>query len=770
MESDFFLVKTKIMSEVLFEDDIKLWTVSQYLKDTGYTAGGYIGYYTKGEEGRVAIPPIGPDAVGKFEESVFTVVGQKEGPVRYGDVVVLVTPDGTVWNNRCTKSSYAGFFEGYLGFRPRKTDGQLSVSFQKNGREGTIMCYGDTGVYIDVEASYHHKYAFNYRLTNYKSQSSAIVGGYICSDNTGYDISFQLHRHSGPPVNAYSMPRKTFRNTSVKSFVPPNITSVGVIRKDTNFHQVGEEDIMVRDPMYGSHIKLYDVSPNDDLAIVLDGGTTFLLEADQLFRMAEAHAGEQASLELSVAAKTKKPVGNRVVQLDSIDVFVHLDISLLQAEFPEKFQHNLQEDKVQNPQIWTSVSKLVVTYLVCASFIPYVYCETILLMGFLIRPLRQYLNSSSLDVFTKVATTLLSMKGVHDVSEGLPNDPYEVIQITTFTAVWFAFSTCFLLGLLTPGFIIIRQKKLAVNLEDDLVANWVISLNIPNVDFHAYKAQSTRTLLDSDEETASDEEEDDDNEESRKFKVDGVRLGGKWGEAGVNEKGIPLHPAFNRFLQGENGDLQKAKRRWIRTCEWRKEGNIDNILFTPHKHFHILKRCLPNYIYGRSKNNSPIYIDRPGHANIKELRKSDIGLNELLFHFTYVSEFLWTVIEDNEDAKRISILDLDNVGMFDMKGIVLDYLKKTIFLSGEHYPERGYKIYIVNAPTFFSGIWSMIKSMMNVKTVSKIQIIRNKGTMELLKDIDVHVLPVIFGGDNQIPLDQSKEEIKLVQHANKYLS
>jgi hypothetical protein len=40
-----------------------------------------------------------------------------------------------------------------------------------------------------------------------------------------------------------------------------------------------------------------------------------------------------------------------------------------------------------------------------------------------------------------------------------------------------------------------------------------------------------------------------------------------------------------RFLEGCNGQVEEAKRRYMQTMKWRKNNDIDNILLRPQPHF-----------------------------------------------------------------------------------------------------------------------------------------------------------------------------------------
>jgi len=64
------------------------------------------------------------------------------------------------------------------------------------------------------------------------------------------------------------------------------------------------------------------------------------------------------------------------------------------------------------------------------------------------------------------------------------------------------------------------------------------------------------------------------------------------------------------------------------------------------------------------------------------------------------------------------------------------------------FPETMSKMLIVNAPSYFSATWRVIKGWIDARTASKIEVISNRATMEkrLLEFIDSDQLPSDYGG------------------------
>jgi len=813
---------------VRFGDTIKLLASSHYTKD----GEKYVGVYDKRDgQTRVAIPPVrdDPDENRKwFTESEFRIQDPNgevpDGtPVRYGDVLVLVDRDGLVWNNKVGTGTFSGFFEGYLGPRPRGTNGEVYISFQKNGCERKSLIYGDSGVSIEVEQSHRYRTGYNCKLTNYKASTSRVLGGYICSDGTGFDINFRVVRVKSAPVvitrkpAAFAISTQSATRTDSylhvgSHFAPPKIKYVAIERGDDKKRL----DMMIKEPMFGRPIKLFSVKPNDAIVIMLEQKKPLAkVSAENLFRLAEAAAENNSSkeLELDIALEDDDAIGNSrpdeaennskgdgdvaddvdfndgplaKLELVSVTLLVEQNYNTLQRAFhvadvdPEgTLSSDTAKRELGKLDLLIACHKLAMVYFACAVVIPYFFWQTILFLGDFIEPMHQLSQSNkSIAVLERLVTTLVTDFGIPVVDgKALINDSHRDMETTTCLTAFCAFMIAYAWGLVTPDFA--REgslSSLASSERDSEAANWLVRIQVPDQfweDVDSSKPEqdylrashSARTI---DEEEADDGEQ---NDPDTAFKVNGIKLDGDWGKQGVDEDGIPKHPAFRRFLDAEKGNIKPALARWITTCEWRQEGKIDKILDEPHQWFHVLKRNVPNYYHGRGKQGYPIYIDMPGKVKMRVVRKAGLQLKDLLFHFTYSSEFLWKRIEPSERGRTITIIDLEGVSLFDFAGEVVDFLKKTIALSGTHYPERAHRIFVLSAPRFFAGVWAVVQPLLDETTRKKIGIFRSMSAAKpkLLEEIDEDVLPVKYGGRNETPFGEMLEDKLLETHVCRVL-
>ncbi|KAJ1452000.1 hypothetical protein M885DRAFT_467841 [Pelagophyceae sp. CCMP2097] len=207
-----------------YGDSLRLWTCSEYAllayngdPKAAAVAGGYVGVYFKGRKRKArtrqqplfCVPPLGPDADGDFVESLFHVVDPtgkaRDGePVRLEEELALVDSDSHIWN-----TSTAGMV-GYLAPRLRGEVGETRVRFvrdlqhyavPKGSAQAPCVRFGDALWLVTCSPSKDdptHPGARRGRkahvLTNFKKDSSSLLGGYLTIDARGSPLLFTVCR------------------------------------------------------------------------------------------------------------------------------------------------------------------------------------------------------------------------------------------------------------------------------------------------------------------------------------------------------------------------------------------------------------------------------------------------------------------------------------------------------------------------------------------------------------------------------------------------
>lgn len=205
---------------------------------------------------------------------------------------------------------------------------------------------------------------------------------------------------------------------------------------------------------------------------------------------------------------------------------------------------------------------------------------------------------------------------------------------------------------------------------------------------------------------------------------------------------IPL-----RFVRAENGDISKASLRYQATLKWRRDKALDTILQRPHPKFDIIKAHTSHYFHGRDKLGFPIFIESLGHLNWLALQSAGVTVEDLLYDARYHLEYMFSVLSPDENARSVTILDMDGVTMAEAKGEKMEFLKRLMAENSGHYPERTRMMFIVNCPFWFNAIWKAVSSFLPERTLDKINISAKKGyEAKLLEIVDAKSLPSEYGG------------------------
>jgi CRAL/TRIO domain len=87
---------------------------------------------------------------------------------------------------------------------------------------------------------------------------------------------------------------------------------------------------------------------------------------------------------------------------------------------------------------------------------------------------------------------------------------------------------------------------------------------------------------------------------------------------------------------------------------------------------------------------------------------------------------------------------LQGVGLRDLRGETTAFLKQTVGLLSTHYPQRSFKIMVLNAPAFFGAAYAMVKGLLNESTRAKIAIVLPAQTATEMLQVSCFVYTVVI--------------------------
>ncbi|XP_028158038.1 uncharacterized protein LOC135073189 [Ostrinia nubilalis] len=186
--------------------------------------------------------------------------------------------------------------------------------------------------------------------------------------------------------------------------------------------------------------------------------------------------------------------------------------------------------------------------------------------------------------------------------------------------------------------------------------------------------------------------------------------------------------SLRRYLRAFK-TVDQAFQAIIKTNKWRGEygvADLQNDKELIEKYSDKARVLRHRDIVGRPI----VYIPAKNHSS------SDRNIDEL-------TKFIVYCLEDA--SKRCFEEVVDNLCIvFDLNNFTLscmDYqvLKNLIWLLSRHYPERLGVCLIINAPTFFSGCWAVIKGWLDENTAGKVTFVSSE--MDLCRYLIPDILP-----------------------------
>jgi len=193
-------------------------------------------------------------------------------------------------------------------------------------------------------------------------------------------------------------------------------------------------------------------------------------------------------------------------------------------------------------------------------------------------------------------------------------------------------------------------------------------------------------------------------------------------------------------------------------------------------------QCFPG---GTSKDGKVLFFSKPGRVNIHglELVSTPAGVNKYqwsVMHHSFASVLRDTAENDPLFVRYQScvIMDLEGLSRATCNSKVLNIVQHQSRVDALCFPEILGRCLIINAPSFFSMIWSIIKRWLDPRTAGKIEIYSSKAKAEkrLKELIAEENLPREYGGtapnidemiveqgscgDNYGTTDKSKRTVK----------
>jgi len=200
-----------------------------------------------------------------------------------------------------------------------------------------------------------------------------------------------------------------------------------------------------------------------------------------------------------------------------------------------------------------------------------------------------------------------------------------------------------------------------------------------------------------------------------------------------------------------------ALDRFVDSEKWRKEIGLDHLVRNfDYSEKPQVSEYYPQFYHKTDKDGRPVYIEQMGKidlAKMYEITTAERMLNNLAVEYEKLADPRLPACS-RKSGKLLetccTIMDLKGVGITKVPS-VYSYVKMASAISQNYYPERLGRMYLINAPWGFSGVFNLIKGWLDPVTVEKIHILGSGYQKELLAQVPAENLPEVLGGKCSCP-------------------
>lgn len=197
-------------------------------------------------------------------------------------------------------------------------------------------------------------------------------------------------------------------------------------------------------------------------------------------------------------------------------------------------------------------------------------------------------------------------------------------------------------------------------------------------------------------------------------------------------------------------------QRFVDAEKWRANefpGGLDEFTRTfEYTEKPKVMELYPQYYHKIDKDGRPVYIEKLGKVDIESLRgvtTDERMLQNLAVEYEKVADPRLPACSRKQGhllETCCTIFDMKGVGL-GKAGQVYGYMQRASAMSQNYYPERLGKMYVINAPWGFSGVFAVVKRFLDPVTVAKIHVLGSGYKSELLAQIPKENLPKDLGGE-----------------------
>ncbi|KZS17885.1 putative SEC14 protein 2 [Daphnia magna] len=201
-------------------------------------------------------------------------------------------------------------------------------------------------------------------------------------------------------------------------------------------------------------------------------------------------------------------------------------------------------------------------------------------------------------------------------------------------------------------------------------------------------------------------------------------------------------------------DVARAEKMLRQSLEWRRVNGVDDI-FETYIPREVLKKYYPFGQIGVDKFGCPLFMHTLGRMDLPGILLSSTKKEFLNFVLLILESYVRaTNVETERTGRQITrstyIFDYECLTFKDLsRKCVLENAIEICRLLFTHYPDSSRRLFIINAPSYFSMVLTLTKPFLHESDVPKIKTFgnnKNEWLPALLEEIDADQLPAYYGG------------------------
>ena len=219
-----------------------------------------------------------------------------------------------------------------------------------------------------------------------------------------------------------------------------------------------------------------------------------------------------------------------------------------------------------------------------------------------------------------------------------------------------------------------------------------------------------------------------------------------------------------RFLAADAFSVELAVERLQQCLAWRKLRKVDALLAVPSPRLRQYNTLRIRRWLGCDRAGQPVLLERLG-----EFMASGAGLDQPLSKEDWMDCYIWDIEQHFVKMAESSLSRGEGVRKFvylaDAGGMAWNFasarrlgsfvklLRACTESVERHYPEMAARIILMNVPRVAAFLHNkLVKHFLDPVIADKIELCSGIPTERLLEIMDVSVLPVEYGGENEIVL------------------